>query len=261
MSVANITTSSSYIAQGLRPESFPVTFDFPDIEGVGLEVLVNDEILDPNRYNVNRDAQTGVVSVVTVAVGSAETPVTPRDSRIIIRRITDLRQDVGYIQGSDISASDTVDALDKLTLIVQENKSRSTDDPNGGSAIGDLNQTIVYGATGISAAPSLDEAVIGPLVDASNVFNSKVIPNVKLSGFLADFTAPKDDGYYYIWVAVPDSLEGILYFGEDSANWIRYNVKNLVAGTSLNPRPFRVYYRRVPLQENQRKRIVVGVYE
>ena len=124
MSVANTSTRSRFIAQGLLNESFDLDFYFPDIEGVGLQAYLNGVLLEPNRYTFTRNADVTVFRIQDTLPDQLEDPppLLRNGDVLIVRRTTRITQSLDFRIGSVIPASDIVDALDKQTLISQELK-------------------------------------------------------------------------------------------------------------------------------------------
>ena len=117
MTVSSTTNKISYSTGG-GVTSFAYTY--PILKTSDLTVILKDNatlventLSITTHYSVSRDAITRIGNVTTVATYAA-------GYTLIIKREVDLKQETDYTEGGAFPASSHEDALDKLTMIVQQ---------------------------------------------------------------------------------------------------------------------------------------------
>ena len=252
MAVLLTNSFVEYRSQGLDNEQFNITFDYRT--GVSsLVVKVNDEVFPAANWNLlQRQNGSYYIEIQTGHTLDA-------DDKVEIFRSTTIDQDITYVQGSQVEDKHIVEALDKTTLILQEMLL------NVGGGTGEIEIPTVsfwYGLTGVQAnalAPNV--ATSGPLAQAAfQVEANRTLKNnndLIISPALVSYEAPAANGFYYAWVAVPNTWTNVFFFEgfRSTQLWKEY-----AQTVELNAVTWAIYVRIVPMVENQTVHLKIERY-
>ena len=173
-----------------------------------------------------------------------------------VQRETDIEQDIDYVDNRDIPDKSFVDSLDKLALIMQEQK-----DTGGRGLLPEL-INLWYGWTDVVEVDQLAGYNYGGA--ALRAFNNPVDRQEKIRtgvlGYpiLIKFRAPGADGFYYPWIALPNSWSNVFFFEA-----FRHSVVWTDSGrtANLNNVVWRIWVKKVPSVENHELSVEVRRYE
>jgi hypothetical protein len=128
MTVSSLTTSVTYVGNGVTT-AFPVTFPFFEITVEETIAGTTTALVEGSDYSISGGA--GSTGTVTIS------PAPASGTQIRIRRTTDRRQLADYVENDPFPAQTHEQALDRLTMVVQEiaNRLDSDEDGDQGTAI------------------------------------------------------------------------------------------------------------------------------
>jgi hypothetical protein len=175
MTVSSLTTSVTYVGNGVTT-AFPVTFPFFEITVEETIAGVTTALVEGSDYSVSGGA--GSTGTVTIS------PAPASGTTIVIRRTTDRRQLADYVENDPFPAQTHEQALDRLTMVVQELANQLDSDGDGdadealsapewGGPYDAKSRKIENLADGTDSADAINKAQLdAAILDANGIVNS-----------------------------------------------------------------------------------------
>ena len=175
-----------------------------------------------------------------------------------VQRETGISQSIQYVEGVEVQSKNIVTELDRQAMILQEQK-----DTAGRSILPEL-VNLWYGWTEKVTVAQVRSGGLNLPDRVVSAFNTPADRNEKhRSGVLGypvliRFRAPADMGFYYPWIALPDSWDNVFFFENfrHSGVWVDSN-----RFVDFNNIRWKLWYKIVPAAQGSNLDVEVRRYE
>ena len=175
-----------------------------------------------------------------------------------VQRQTGIEQAIQYVEGVEVQSKNVVSELDRLALILQEQKD------TGGRGVLPQLVNLWYGWTDKASLAEVRGGGIDIADRAVSAFNTPADRMEKqrsgVFGYpiLIQMEAPAVNGFYYPWIALPNSWDNVFFF----ENWRHSDIwVDSRRTVDLNNIRWKVWYKRVPSIQSGKVTVEVRRYE
>ena len=249
----NSTESFSVYEFAVSGEVFPITFDYKGLSFESIEVFVGTQLRHESDYEL---LETGNPVQYSVRFKLTHEPAV--GERIVIQRKSVIKQPVEYNPNMNLTASQVVASLDRLTKAVQELRDTGPSGGGQGSFLAGAD-LLYFGVSSVQAEENddADLALAQAQIQVSSSDSREHRQHVSLqTGVRVVFSAGQAVGYYWPWIALQENRINTVVFFDSSGlidtEWIRSQNPVNVNGTD-----YYLFARGLPLENGDSEPYII----